>query len=147
MQNIQISTGVQTYTFNEGCTLTFNPTDSGFVKRLYAALDMLRSRHEEYTASIGEKEGTAAVFDEAEKLDADTRGIIDGLFGKPVCAELFGDMNVCALADGLPLWMNLLLTVVDLIDEKTAAETQSVNPRLEKYLAKYRAKKKANVKK
>lgn len=56
-------------------------------------------------------------------------------------------MNVYALADGLPLWMNLLLAVVDLIDEKTAAETESVNPRLEKYLAKYRAKKKANAKK
>lgn len=47
-------------------------------------------------------------------------------------------MNVYALADGLPVWMNLMLAVLDVVDAKLAQENERANPRLEKYLAKYR---------
>lgn len=147
MQNIQISTGVQTYTFNGTCELEFNPTDSNFVKRLYAAIDTLQQKHEEYTNAIEAKADSSEIFDEAEKMDAETREALDGLFGKPVCAELFGTTSVYALSDGLPLWMNLLLAVVDIIDEQMDANTKLINPRLEKYISKYRDKKKVSGKK
>ncbi|MBQ9720270.1 MAG: hypothetical protein IJV64_06200 [Oscillospiraceae bacterium] len=64
--------------------------------------------------------------------------MIDGALGAGCCAAVFGTMNVYALAKGLPVWANLLLAVIDEIDTTFAREQKATNPRLEKYLKKYR---------
>ena len=109
MQNIKLDTGLQTYRINDACEVSFNPTDSGFVKRLYTAFDELKAKYDAYTAEVEAKSGSAALFDVIGRLNAETREIIDWLFEKPVCESVFGAMNVYALADGLPVWMNLML--------------------------------------
>ena len=50
---------------------------------------------------------------------------------------LFGGMNVYALANGLPVWCNLMLAVMDEIDSSFAREQKATNPKLQKYLNKY----------
>lgn len=138
MQNIKLDTGLQTYRINDACEVSFNPTDSGFVKRLYTAFDELKAKYDAYTAEVEAKSGSAALFDVIGRLNAETREIIDWLFEKPVCESVFGAMNVYALADGLPVWMILMLAVLDVVDAKLAQENERANPRLEKYLTKYR---------
>ena len=68
------------------------------------------------------------------------RDMIDGLFAKPVCADLFGTMNVYALADGLPVWCNLMLAVIDQIDTSFAAEQKKTNPRIAKYTDRWKTR-------
>ena len=42
-------------------------------------------------------------------------------------------MNVYALADGLPVWCNLMLAVIDQIDTTFSREQKRTNPRIAKY--------------
>lgn len=62
---------------------------------------------------------------------------LTGAFGDAVCDVLFGGMNVYALANGLPVWCNLMLDVMDEIDSSFAREQKATNPKLQKYLNKY----------
>ena len=77
------------------------------------------------------------IFEFARERDTEMREIIDGLFGVPVSEALFGGMNVYALANGLPVWCNLMLAVMDEVDSTYAREQKATNPRIAKYTAKY----------
>ena len=68
------------------------------------------------------------------------RDMIDGLFETPVCAALFGTMNVYALADGLPVWANLMLAVLDQVDTTLTQEKLRTNPRIQKYTERWAKK-------
>lgn len=46
-------------------------------------------------------------------------------------------MNVYALANGLAVWCNLMLAVMDEVDSTYAREQKATNPRIAKYTAKY----------
>lgn len=62
----------------------------------------------------------------------------DGLFEEPVCDSIFGSMNLYAMADGLHVWTNFLLALMDETDSAFAREQKATNPRIQKYTAKYR---------
>lgn len=138
MSELKFSTGLKTYTVNDCCEIQFNPSDSFFVERLFSTMEKLSKRQED-----GEQENNtyaddpAKVFELARARDADMRMEIDSLFGKPVCDALFPGMDVYALADGLPLWTNFLMAIVDEIDESLAAQNKMADSRVAKYMAKY----------
>lgn len=74
-------------------------------------------------------------------VDADTRKILrERGLGESRDAAVFGTMNVYALADGLPVWCNLMLAIIDEMDSSFAREKKASNPRVQKYLAKYKRK-------
>ena len=52
-------------------------------------------------------------------------------------ATTFNTPNVYAMADGLPVWCNLLFAIMDEIDTSFAREQKATNPRIQKYTAKY----------
>ena len=64
--------------------------------------------------------------------------MIDGLLGDSVCSSLFGNMNVYALADGLPAWCNLMLAIFAEVDASMSKEQKLTNPRIKKYMEKYK---------
>lgn len=137
---IRIDTGLKEYDFNGAVKVWFNPTDSAFVKKLYSTFTALDEKQDEYKREIEAAQGNAKIFEIAEARDKEMRDMIDGIFGMPVCEPLFGSMNVYALADGFPVWANLLLAVMDEIDESFALEQKKMTPRLDKYTAKYKKK-------
>ena len=65
------------------------------------------------------------------------RGIIDGVFGDGLCNKIFGDVSLYASADGLPVWQNFILAVIDLFDEATKREAALSNEKIQKYVKKY----------
>ena len=77
------------------------------------------------------------VFETARKMDEEMREIINDVFGFDICSTLFGEMNVYALADGLPVWANLMLAIMDEVDTTFAREQKATNPRVSKYTKKY----------
>lgn len=137
MAELNFSTGLVPFTINGKCEVSFNPTDSAFVERLFNAFETLDKKQEDYKGQVEKAAGNRAVFEVARKLDAEMREILDGTLGENVCAALFGDMNVYALADGLPVWCNLMLAVMDEVDTSFAREQKLTNPRIAKYTAKY----------
>lgn len=140
MPEIKFDTGIVTYTLNESCQIAFNPTDSFFVERLYKTFDELDKKQDAYNAEVERIADKKEIFEIARKRDAEMRDMIDEALGTPVCGDLFGGMNVYAMADGLPAWANLLLAVMDEIDTSFAREQRMTNARIKKYTAKYHKK-------
>lgn len=137
MKQLQFDTGLVSYDLNGMAQVTFNPTDSAFVERLFCTFDALDQRQEAYRAEVEKAAGSREIFEIARKRDGEMRAMIDEALGQPVCAALFGGMNVYALADGLPVWCNLMLALMDEIDTSFAREQKAANPRIQKYTAKY----------
>ena len=140
MQTLNFSTGLITYSVNGQCELRFNPTDSAFVERVYHTFETLDGKQVEYQRRVEAAAGTREIFTIARELDGEMRALLDETLGTGVCAALFGAMNVYALADGLPVWSNLLLAVLDVVDAGFADERQKTDPRVAKYVSKYKKK-------
>ena len=134
---LSIETGIVTYDLNGKVKLSFNPTDSAFVERLFKTFDALDKKQEEYKAEVDKAE-KREIFAIARKRDAEMRELIDSALGVPVCDAVFGGMNVYALANGLPVWANLLLAIMDEMDTSFAAEQKKTNTRIRKYSEKYK---------
>nr|DAI97560.1 MAG TPA: hypothetical protein [Caudoviricetes sp.] len=119
------------------CDIVFNPTDSVFVEKLFTAFDTLDKKQEAYKVDIEKTGNKREVFEIARKMDEEMREIIGEVFGFDICAALFGEMNVYALADGLPVWANLMLAIMDEVDTVFAREQKATNPRVARYTKKY----------
>lgn len=137
MNQLNFANGLKTYRVNDCYDISFNPTDSFFVERLFEAFDTLDKRQDAYKAELDGVTDKREVFRIARKRDEEMRGIIDGCLGEGVCQNLFGAMNVYAMADGLPVWTNLMLAIIDEVDTSFAVEQKKTNPRIAKYTAKY----------
>ena len=137
---LQFDTGLVTYHLNEQCDVVFNPTDSVFVEKLYAAFNDLDRKQEAYQEQVSRMTDRAKIFDLMRERDKEMRELIDGVFDAPVCAMLFGGMNVYAMASGLPVWAHLMLAIMDEVDTAFAREQKATNPRVQKYMAKYHKK-------
>lgn len=140
MPELKFETGLVEYVLNGSAKVTFNPTDSVFVERLFNAFDELDKKQETYKAEVEAAKGNREIFDVARRRDEEMRAMIDEVFGQPVCEALFGGMNVYAMADGLPVWANLMLCVMDEVDTSFAREQKQTNSRIAKYTAKYHKK-------
>lgn len=137
MKELNFDTGLVTYSINGKCELSFNPTDSTFVEKLFNSFDTLDKKQETYKAEVEKTANKREVFETARKMDEEMRDIINEVFGFDVCAPLFGEMNVYALADGLPVWSNLMLAIMDEVDTTFAREQKQTNSRISKYTKKY----------
>jgi len=140
MKELNFESGLVTYSLNGKCEVSFNPTDSNFVERLYSAFEELDKKQDGYKAQIEKMSNKREIFDFARERDAEMRGIIDGVFEYPVSDAIFGGMNVYAVAGGLPVWCNLMFAVMDEIDTTFTREQKLTNPRIAKYTAKYQKK-------
>lgn len=138
MKELNFESGLVTYSLNGKCEVTFNPTDSNFVERLYSAFEELDKKQEGYKARIEKMADKREIFNFARERDQEMREIVDGVFDAPVSDTVFGGMNVYAMANGLPVWCNLMLAVMDEVDSTYAREQKATNPRIAKYTAKYR---------
>lgn len=138
MAGITFDTGVVSFDLNGKTTIEFNPTDSVIVEKIYNTFEELDKKQDAYKAEIEKCGNKREIFDIARRRDQEMRAIIDDLFGKPICDELFGAMNIYALADGLPVWCNLMLAVIDQIDTTFSREQKATNPRVAKYTAKWK---------
>lgn len=139
MKEIVFNTGVVEYNLsgNGECSVRFNPTDTTFVKRLYDVFNALDEVQEKHKATIEKMADKSEIFGVSKNMDAEMRGMIDNVLGDGVCDAVFGDLNVYAMADGLPVWANLLLALMDELDTAFAREQKATNPRIAKYTKKY----------
>ena len=127
--------GIQEISINDKVTVWFNLTDIDFVERVFNAFDAMDKQQEKYQAALKNEADAKTVFATARAMDADMRGLINGLFDFDVCTPLYGRMNVYAMAGGLPVWCNLMLCLIENMDDTFTAEKKATNPKLQKYLA------------
>ena len=133
MSEIRFDTGVVSFNVNDAVTIEFNPTDREVVEKIYSTFEELDKKQDAYKAEVERCADKKEIFEIARRRDQEMREMLDGLFGKPICAPLFGAMNVYAMADGLPVWCNLMLAIVDQIDTTFSRQQKLTNPRIKKY--------------
>ena len=102
VKSLNFESGLVTYNINGKCQVSFNPTDSNFVERLYLAFEDLDKKQESYKTQVEKLADKREIFDFAREQDVEMRQVIDGLFDAPVSDSLFGGMSVYAVAGGLP---------------------------------------------
>lgn len=138
MPELKIESGVKEYNLNGKVTVLFNPTDTNFVEKYFNVFSSLDERQTRYGEAIAKAESNAAVFELARNMDEEIRTELNSLFSTDICTPLLGEMSICALAGGLPIWANILLAMLDEMDSTFAQEKKATNPRLEKYIKKYK---------
>lgn len=136
MKTLNFDTGIVTYSLNDKCEISINPTDSMLVGRLISLVDRLDEKREKYAFEVENAEAKD-IFDLSAKFDAEMRTEIDVALGTPVCNAVFGDMSVLAMADGLPVFCNLIFTILDEVDASWISEGKKTSERISKYTAKY----------
>lgn len=122
-------------------TLTFNPTDAAFFGKVYNAFDHLNQKQKQYDQESKDLQGKEA-FEFISKIGNEMRATIDSVFNpvsdvESVCDALIGDMNPYSYGDGLPVWTNFLLAVMDKADTSIKQQKELTNPRVQKYTSKY----------
>lgn len=137
-KSLSFDTGVVEYDINGAVTVRFNPTDSAFVDRLYHTFADLDAKYDEYQRQVEEiGDDGPKMFAYASARDREMRGMIDALLGDGVADALFQDMNCYALADGLPVWMNLVFAIADEVEAAFESEGGKADPRVREYDERY----------
>lgn len=138
MLELRHDTGVQEVSINGKVTVLLNLTDIDFVERVFNAFDAMDKQQDKYQAMLTGETDAKKIFAAARAMDGEMRDLINGLFGFDVCTPLYGTMNTYAMADGLPVWCNLMLSLIDNMNDTFTAEKKKTNPKLQKYLAKFK---------
>lgn len=137
MKELTFDSGVVSYSLNGKCEVSFNPADRVFAEKLYKAIDTMDKLQSDYAKKGEELQGPEGAFDLARERDEKMAEVLDGLFNAPVCSAVFGDMSLCAFASGFPVWLNLMLTIVDEMDDNIGDIKNQAETRITKYKAKY----------
>lgn len=90
-----------------------------------------------YAKKADELKDPAEVFGVAKQRDSEIGEVIDGVFNAPVCDSVFGNMSPCAFANGFPVWLNLMLSIVDEVESSAVEIKKQADPRIAKLKSKY----------
>ena len=137
-KTLTFDTGIVTYDLNGDASVRFNPTDASFVERLYRTFADLEAKQDEWQRQVEDiGEDGERMFAYAKERDADMRHAIDALLGDGVADAVFPDINCYALADGLPVWVNLMFALAEEVERAYTAEQKKTDPRVKGYSDKY----------
>ena len=137
MKELVFDSGVISYSLNGKYEVSFNPADRVFAERFYNAVDEMGKIQEEYAEKAKALQEPAEAFSLSRERDNEMGKVLDGLFGAPVCEAVFGTMSLCAFANGFPVWLNLMLSILDEIEANIGDIQKQADPRIAKYKAKY----------
>lgn len=141
MESLNFDLGLKTFSINGSFEIAFNPSDWNFVQKIADTFEALSERQEKIEAALKAVANMREFFATMCELDKEMRDFIDGIFNKPLCENVFGDVNLYSIAGGAPVWFNFLITLWDTCDDNLTKESKIKNPKIAKYLDKYAAEK------
>ena len=135
-EELTLDDGLICLSINGKSETIFNPTDIGFVEKVFNCIEAMDGKQEYFEKRMRNAE-PHEVFQIAREADAEMRELLDGVMGAGTCAAQFGNVSVYAYADGLPLWANMLFAIVDRCEGDIVKQQKLTHSRLEKYTSKY----------
>lgn len=135
---INVNTGTREFNLGGKVSVFFNPTDASFLARMRDTFTEMQNKQEEITKRLSDADD---IFEESVKIDEEMRGAINHIFGKDVVTPLIGDMNVYSLADGLPIWAQILTATMDTIQQCINEEREKSEKKIKEYTNKYSVEK------
>lgn len=139
MGNLNFDNGLVSYEVNGvPNAVVFNPADMSFVDKLLNFFEVYSKKHDTLSRDIQNLEDNRKIFELCDNMDKEIRTSINTLFGENASENLFPDMSCCAMANGLPLWMNFTLAVMEEVQQACDSQKTKLNPRIQKLVAKYK---------
>ena len=141
-ETITFETGLKTFDVNGKCEVTFNPYSAAFIQRMEEAAKRAMEIHENLDESMKKRENERP-YELYRNADNEIRDIIDSLFYDGFCDACAPkeDVFMVDIADGLPVWTNLIYAMMDMMDDRLSAEKDLSKNRIRKYSEKYGNKK------
>ena len=143
--SITFDTNIEEFTLNGCVKVVFSPTDLHFVEQILGAFSEIDAIYEQYQKEINQisdddetAEAAERVYEVSHRADEEIRSKINALFDKDVCTPTIGGRSILMPANGMPVWANLLLAIIDKFDSTLTEEKKKTNPRIEKYTRKYK---------
>lgn len=141
MEELNFSTGVTEFKVNGGRVIRFNSADPGFldtVCSLGMKLDAIRTDLSKKKAD--KSDDPAKVFDYERLCEKRMREAMDSVFGEGFSNDVFQELRLYAMADGLMLYENFIFSIMDKMDESICENLNQREGRIAKYTAKYTEK-------
>ena len=139
MDKLNINTGKRKYFLNDTDEyISFNPSDPEFAQKI---VDAFRKCHKiTESAKLAFNGSADSIFEELRKIDMEIKRTIDAAFGEPVCDKAFDGASAIGLSDGLPVWVNFMMAIIDEIDSSVADAKNKISPSTQRYLEKFQKK-------
>lgn len=140
--DLSIDSGLVAYSVNGGkATITFNPTDASFFKRLYDTFSKLSAMQD----NVNEKrveDAPEKVYEDMNDISTQMKAQIDETLAPfcnvpSICEAVYGNMNLWAWSNGVPVWCNLIFSLIDTAEGAAAEQKTLSKPAMEKYTKKY----------
>lgn len=128
---ISFDTGIREYNINNVYTARFNPTDENMMLKI----EQVMKSFDDVQKDVAGTSDFSLFVD----LDKSMREKIDDILGDGAADALFPDFNCFAIADGLPVFMNLLFALLDICHDAFEAEYGKTDQRFKAYSNKYAA--------
>lgn len=134
---------IKLYADQTPVVVRFNPTNMLFVERVFRTFDEMDEIGETFNKKIESvSDDWKRLFEITKEAEEEMREKLNAVFATDICTPLFGEYeSVYAAGDGLPIWANILLAIIDEMDTAFVEEKKKQNPRIQKYVAKYSRKK------
>ena len=137
MEKLNISTGIKEYSLNDKVSVWFNPTDADFMTRVFDTFEALEKKQDEYANAIAKTKTTRESLKVMADMNEEMRGLLAELFGVDIVTPLIGSANVYAFSEGMPIWANIMLAILDKMEGEHAEQIKLSKKRMAKYTAKY----------
>lgn len=139
MEKLNVARGIKTYRIDDAGEIYFNPADGEFVYDLGKAVEQIQTFYEECENSC---EGLEDVekFMKCRERNKKIVGALNTAFGYDVCSIVFKGVSAAAEADGLPVWCNFVIAVLDEVEKHQ--ETKEIPAKAQAFLKKYQKYKK-----
>lgn len=148
MAVIQVESGIKEYPIKLYADQTpvvvrFNPTNMLFIERVFNTFDEMDEIGNDVNSKLQNVgDDWKKVFEVTKAAEKEMREKLNAVFAEDICTPLFGDYeSVYAAGEGLPIWANILLAIIDEMDGAFAEAKKMQNPRIQKYIAKYSKRK------
>lgn len=136
MGNINIETGVKTFTINNDETkvIKFNPSDMGLLHRIEESIKAVEKESKKYEDM--QMDGTTE-----KKLSNFIYKQIDYIFNSNVSEVVFEGTSPLTTINGVPYYFKFIEAVKPIIEEEIIKEKKASEERIKKYTDKYKGSK------
>lgn len=137
MKELTFDTGVVEMSINGGRVIRFNPADIGFLETLYGLIGKIEAIDAETAKKKGKSDDPAKLFDYSRAADKRMREAVDAVFGDDFCADVFQELRLIAMANGLSVIENFIFAIIDEMDESVRDNLAKREGCIAKYTEKY----------
>lgn len=137
MKELTFDTGVVEMSVNGGRVIRFNPADIGFLETLYGLIGKIEAIDTETAKKKDKSDDPAKMFDYSRAADKRMREAVDAVFGDGFCADVFQELRLIAMANGLSVIENFIFSIIDEMDESVQENLAKRKGRIAKYTEKY----------